>query len=1101
MNNSDITRHIKTHSARSADDRAAVNALKYFISSDRIAEEFYCNDKWPNVDGYFELADAMTKKPQAHFAVQIKGTNHCEIKSDGSCKYLLKSLAFPAYVFSEITLDPTILFVIINPEDKGNEHIYWKYLSAEFLNRIDYSKDSFTIDFDRADELLNTKECVNAFADKLIKLYDNNLFVKKLISTPYTEAEALRLIKDCNERITEAIEKTETLNETRDNISRRMLSSLEDLCSATLLLNAIKAGYRSPDLRLAWELSLLNNRTQFLSDFLQMIRYVGRKIPEEGQSERLMLKYYDYLWAIKVFLKGFGVICLENLEKFPLKQDEENKKYYEKIAKLMGSAASVPDGKFGKLRYYVENKKVFYVNSERYYELTLQLAGKYASKFNRVTVYTKLNISTPYSIRIAYDEEKIEDWNNELHIKILKDWKVSVDPSIMNSFAGIFGKELKLSANFGEYDSLMAFLTRSGMSLLDLIDIREEFFDKIISDVYYGKNTAYFCDILKKLRADYSKKSRKKGKNTLRYVLLRLREEVVESVLPTDDDKGFQSFNDELFLSSKCIPFERNPLLSNLPKTKSNKIGSLSDLVRVVDKNMFAVNTPYLRIKGLTEQTGEIYIDKDEINYNGGTEDIERYNASLTPWEREQGFEIKKSDEDLYIESYERYTVNIMKRLIEYTLSGNQGQKQLNKIYVKEKEAELKDPIKKSVVENAFTKSKLLLIYGAAGTGKTTLMNHMAGVFGNNRRKLFLAGTHSAKANLEQRIKNQGANDEFMTVESFIKDKKEKSFDCVFIDECSTIDNRHMSQVLEKLDGKVLLVLAGDIYQIESIDFGNWFYYAREIIDKQSVAELTNTWRTHNPELIDLWEEVRKKGKFITEKLAIKGPYSKEIYEGIFKRTYNDCVVLCLNYDGRFGLNNINNYFQENNKSPKIMWHEWAYKEGDPILFNDNQRFRQLYNNLKGRILKIEKDEFGITFDVRVMTVLTGNDVSGSDITVIDVQDDATIIRFTVYESEGGSTKEERDDSKMRSVVPFQVAYAVSIHKAQGLEYDEVKVIVPGNNIENISHGIFYTAITRAKKKLTIYWSPETMESIVKGFYTEENNGKSLEKIVSKLKA
>ena len=85
------------------------------------------------------------------------------------------------------------------------------------------------------------------------------------------------------------------------------------------------------------------------------------------------------------------------------------------------------------------------------------------------------------------------------------------------------------------------------------------------------------------------------------------------------------------------------------------------------------------------------------------------------------------------------------------------------------------------------------------------------------------------------------------------------------------------------------------------------------------------------------------------------------------------------------------------------------------------------------------------------------------------------------------------------SVIPFQLAYAVSIHKAQGLEYDSVKVIIPKSNSEKITHGIFYTAITRAKKKLKIYWSSEIMEEIVESFKQEDTTQRSLEIIRKKL--
>lgn len=72
------------------------------------------------------------------------------------------------------------------------------------------------------------------------------------------------------------------------------------------------------------------------------------------------------------------------------------------------------------------------------------------------------------------------------------------------------------------------------------------------------------------------------------------------------------------------------------------------------------------------------------------------------------------------------------------------------------------------------------------------------------------------------------------------------------------------------------------------------------------------------------------------------------------------------------------------------------------------------------------------------------------------------------------------------TVIPFQLAYAISIHKAQGLEYKSVKIVIPSNNAEKITHSIFYTAITRAKEKLKIFWSAETMKSIIESFTSND---------------
>ena len=75
---------------------------------------------------------------------------------------------------------------------------------------------------------------------------------------------------------------------------------------------------------------------------------------------------------------------------------------------------------------------------------------------------------------------------------------------------------------------------------------------------------------------------------------------------------------------------------------------------------------------------------------------------------------------------------------------------------------------------------------------------------------------------------------------------------------------------------------------------------------------------------------------------------------------------------------------------------------------------------------------------------------------------------------------DEDDEDNDSIVIPFQVAYAVSIHKAQGLEYDSVKIVITNETEERITHNIFYTAITRAKNKLKIYWSPETEQSVLR---------------------
>ena len=89
--------------------------------------------------------------------------------------------------------------------------------------------------------------------------------------------------------------------------------------------------------------------------------------------------------------------------------------------------------------------------------------------------------------------------------------------------------------------------------------------------------------------------------------------------------------------------------------------------------------------------------------------------------------------------------------------------------------------------------------------------------------------------------------------------------------------------------------------------------------------------------------------------------------------------------------------------------------------------------------------------------------------------DGHSLIQFTV----NNYANPDGEERKQEQVVSFQVAYAISIHKAQGLEYDSVKIVVTNELEERITHNIFYTAITRAIRILKIYWTPETQQKIL----------------------
>ena len=320
-----IEEHVKTHTERSAEDVAAVTTLESFLNSNgRINCEFAKNDKKPNIDGFFELVPDpdINRRPTQTFFVQIKGT-HDFTEKNGVVKYSLRSLAFPAFVATNVTLDPGILFVVLNPDIRGSKRVFWKYMSVEFLNSIDFNNQSATISFSADEEIFDTEESVISFCKKLEQITFHHSFVNKLSEKELCKNEIEKIIASCDKYITAGIDLIEQVGYTRGEVSHHILPRMYDMCRSALLLNSLKLGNIKTNLQLAWEQAMLKIETKYLATFLKGLKYIEDREPDEGQSERLMLKYYDFLWQIRDSLdKNHGISVLHNLEKFPLNTDK-----------------------------------------------------------------------------------------------------------------------------------------------------------------------------------------------------------------------------------------------------------------------------------------------------------------------------------------------------------------------------------------------------------------------------------------------------------------------------------------------------------------------------------------------------------------------------------------------------------------------------------------------------------------------------------------------------------------------------------------------------------------------------------------------------------
>ncbi|HTN99624.1 MAG TPA: ATP-dependent RecD-like DNA helicase, partial [Microthrixaceae bacterium] len=526
-----------------------------------------------------------------------------------------------------------------------------------------------------------------------------------------------------------------------------------------------------------------------------------------------------------------------------------------------------------------------------------------------------------------------------------------------------------------------------------------------------------------------------------------------------------------LKLQYGCIPFDTMPFCTSLVGHNPR----YWDLVQSLDVAGRAHELLARRVRNNVERHGILYTPVGELEEFGDLQSTaSTYNNGLYYRHTDRQLVVDKGH--VFTRGYEDDTVAIVEKLQQHASSGIAGFTQAVERWLDETPRGIDDPVKQDALKLLFSQSRVALIYGAAGTGKSTMVDHIAKYF-NDRSKLFLAHTHPAIDNLRRKVTAQ--NSEFRTIASQIhRGASRAEYDLLVIDECSTVSNADLIKVLEKTTFK-LLVLVGDVYQIESIQFGNWFGISRSFIPRTSVFELTTPFRTKSDALLGFWNKVRGLEDDIAEVIARNG-YSSVLDRSLFEAQSDDEIVLCLNYDGLYGINNVNRFLQGSNPGAATSWREATYKVGDPVLFNETERFRPvIYNNLKGRIVGITPARGQIQFDVELDRPLSEFDVEGDELEWIE----GSTVRFSVYNSE---TSDEDDDS-VNTTVPFQVAYAVSIHKAQGLEYDSVKIVVTDANEDDITHSILYTAITRARENLQIFWTPETQQAVLVSLHRSAN--------------
>jgi len=266
-------------------------------------------------------------------------------------------------------------------------------------------------------------------------------------------------IYDTNKVIEKNISKFD--DSERGLLSQNILAQLRNLVEYIFLkiYNQRKNESLEPiyeNLRVAEKFVKSIGTLRFLGKFHDLLQISASHYTlDENASERLMLKYYEYLLKIKSFLlQEYNLKVFSNIDQFPIKLDKTTQEYYKKISEKIDILLTV---KTQKDRYYIQKIKPFFVNNSVYYEVTFTKSHDKVSKFDRIIAFTKLDITQNYAVNLFIRKEYIEILGKQMPVNIIQNWEVSIRPCELNNFARIFGIHINIQTSHKEYKELINF--------------------------------------------------------------------------------------------------------------------------------------------------------------------------------------------------------------------------------------------------------------------------------------------------------------------------------------------------------------------------------------------------------------------------------------------------------------------------------------------------------------------------------------------------------------------------------------------------------------------------------------------------------------------
>ena len=486
-------------------------------------------------------------------------------------------------------------------------------------------------------------------------------------------------------------------------------------------------------------------------------------------------------------------------------------------------------------------------------------------------------------------------------------------------------------------------------------------------------------------------------------------------------------------------------------------------------------------------------------------EDIEKYIMDLC-MERKTVMKEKDGKVIVYPAHYYYMELNTAKMLndldIDCQMPEDMMEKRLRAVAEKEK-IEL-DPLQhKAVIESI--KHGLLILTGGPGTGKTTTINTMIQFFESEGLSILLAAPtgRAAKRMTEatgyeaqtiHRLLEVNGNPEEESTGGFLRNRENPlEADVIIIDEMSMVDLNLMHALLSAVVQGTRLILVGDVDQLPSVGPGS---VLKDIISSERfhVVTLTKIFRQAgesdiimNAHKINAGEpvELNKKSR---DFFFVKCDEADTIIGGIIALIQrklpqyvqahpNEIQVMTPTRKGLLGVERMNVILQ---KYLNPADEKKTEREINGRLFREGDKVMQIKNNyqLEWEICT----RFGLTVD-------KGMGVFNGDMGVISEINEYKETVEVEYD-EGRKVKYGFD-----MVDELELAYAITVHKSQGSEYPAVILpLLPGPKLL-YNRNLLYTAVTRAKKCLTIIGSDTTFQEMIRNKSEQERYTSLAERI------